>query len=463
MIKQFNARYRVTVYSSKETTIVEYPITCKFTVTRGVFAQSNNATIQLYNLAPSTRNQIFQDQWTNMLEPDKMKYVHLEAGWNGSMSMIFKGRIMQAYSFKSGGQTDIITEIQAIALDIFDYQTSHTFVEGTTFKDALKTMASDMPNVLLGNTGTLEGSFQTPTTFDGLAINEINKLTGGHSFVDNGILNTLMDNEVLDVPVPVISNSTTLLETPMRRDANLEVKTLFLPDVVSGQLVEISSEVQTQFNGQYKLVGFTHDCLISPIQAGSRTTQLILWVGPLLPNSNSAITGQTQTQPFTKVKGEDISPVATSQPGDIQGVYNYIQKNNGAIPNTKITKNISWKEMLGNNNTNAQRKSEITIAVLSNVYSTAQALQTFLNTYYPGRSITITSGWRSVNNNRSCGGKSTSKHLYGLAVDFGVNGISTSDLIVRLASVWNGWVKEYPDKMICHAQLNSTKGRANDV
>lgn len=311
MIKQFNARYRVTVYSSTETTVVEYPITCKFSVTRGVFAQSNNANIQLYNLAPSTRNQIFQDQLT--LDPSKWKYVHLEAGWNGTMSMIFKGRIMQAYSYKSGGQTDVITEIQAVALDVFDSITSHTFAIGTTFKDALKTMASDMSNVILGNTGTLEGSFQTPTTFDGMAIDQINKLTGGHSFVDNGILNTLMDNEVIDVPVPVISENTTLLETPIRRDANIEVKTLFLPDLISGQLVEINSSVQPQFNGQFKLVGFNHDCLISPTQAGTRITQLTLWIGPLITNSNNALTGQTQTQPFSKVKKEEVSPV-NSQP-----------------------------------------------------------------------------------------------------------------------------------------------------
>lgn len=177
MTKQFDARYRVTVYSNTETTIVEYPITCKFNVTRGVFAQSNSATIQLYNLAPDKRNQIFQDAWTNAVDKTKWKYVRLEAGWNGTMSEIFVGRIMQAYSSKSGGQTDIITEIQATALDIFDSQSSHTFAAGTTFKNALKIMASDMPNVLLGNTGTLEGAFQTPTTFDGNTMDEINKLS----------------------------------------------------------------------------------------------------------------------------------------------------------------------------------------------------------------------------------------------------------------------------------------------
>lgn len=316
MTRQFDARYRVTVYSNTKTTIVEYPITCKFTVTRGVFAQSQNATIQLYNLAPDTRNQIFQDAWTNAVDKTKWKYVQLEAGWNGTMSEIFVGRIMQAYSSKSGGQTDIITEIQATALDIFDSQSSHTFAAGTTFKDALKTFASDMPNVLIGNTGTLEGAFQTPTTFDGNTMDEINKLTGGHSFVDNGVLNTLMDNEVIDVPVPVISNHTTLLETPMRRDANLEIKTLFLPDLVVGQLVEVDSSISPNFNGQFKLVGFTHDCLISPTQAGTRTTQMVLWIGPLLPGANIAITGGAAPVEFSKVKGEDVSSVnpTTIQP-----------------------------------------------------------------------------------------------------------------------------------------------------
>lgn len=319
MIKQFDARYRVKIYSveNSEFTVIEYPITCKFTVSRGVFAQSNNATIQLYNLAPSTRNKIFQDQLN--INPKKFKYVHLEAGWNGAMSEIFFGRIMQAYSAKAGGQTDIITTIQAVAQDIFDFQTSHTFQAGTTFKDALKTIAADMPNITVGNIGNLEGTFKTPTTFDGNAMQQINKLTGGNSFVDNGILNTIMSNEVIDVPVPVISDSTTLLETPVRKDANIEVRTLFLPDLISGQLVEINSSSQPIFNGQFKLVDFTHDCLISPTQAGTRTTRLVLWIGPMLPNSDIALTGYKPGEEpvrFNKVKGENISSVnpTTIQP-----------------------------------------------------------------------------------------------------------------------------------------------------
>jgi tRNA U34 5-methylaminomethyl-2-thiouridine-forming methyltransferase MnmC len=96
MIKQFNARYRVTVYTQQETIVVEYPLTCKFNVTRGVFADSNKATIQLYNLAPATRNLIFQDAYTDGLDPTKWKYVHLEAGYGDApMPLIFTGRIIQ--------------------------------------------------------------------------------------------------------------------------------------------------------------------------------------------------------------------------------------------------------------------------------------------------------------------------------------------------------------------------------
>lgn len=461
MIQQFNAKYRVTVFSNTETTIVEYPITCKFTVTRGVLSDSNRATIQLYNLSPSTRNQIFQDQFT--LDKSKFKYVHLEAGYNNSLSLIFKGRILQAYSYKSGGQTDVITDIQAMALDIFDCQTSHTFAADTTFKEAHNAMVSDMPNVIVGNIGNLNGQFKTPTTFDGMAIEQLNKLTGGHTFVDNGVLNTIMDNEVIDVPVPIISSQTNLLETPMRRDANLEIKTTFLPDIIVGQLVEVDSAISPDFNGQFKLVGFTHDCLISPTQAGTRTTRMTLWIGPLLPSSNLNLAVGNQNSPFSKVKGEDSTPVAINEPADVRGVYNYIKNNNGNIPNKKITRNISWKEMLGNDNTNSERFQELSIAKLSNVYTVAQAFQQVIDRYFPGRTVRINSGWRSTNNNSRWNGNPKSKHLYGLAIDFRIVGIPTKQVSNIFESVWNGKTLYYEKGDFIHIQKSSTKGYANDV
>ena len=53
----------------------------------------------------------------------------------------------------------------------------------------------------------------------------------------------------------------------------------------------------------------------------------------------------------------------------INNVYGYIQTNNGQIPNAQITANISWEEMIGHDNTPAERKSECTKEVLTNLMS----------------------------------------------------------------------------------------------
>lgn len=314
-MKKFNPLYRITVYTQNETIIIKLPITCKMTITRGLMSESISANIQLYNLALSTRNMIFQDMF--VIDSSKWKYIHIEAGYGGeeSMSRIFKGRILQAYSHKAGGQTDVITEIQAQALDIFDCQSSHTFEAGTTYKEAYNILASDLPNCIIGNTGSLEGILRTATAFDGNTFEQLNKLSGGNTFVDNGILNTIFTNECIDVPVPVISDSSGLLETPMRRDASLSIKMIFQPDLIIGQLLEIKSNIFTDYNGQYKVLGFTHDLLFSASQSGTRTTTCELWIGPLLPGAQITETGDKVQNNFKKVKGTDIMDVNPQSAG----------------------------------------------------------------------------------------------------------------------------------------------------
>lgn len=307
-MKKFNARYKATIITPDEQIIVQYPITCKFSMRAGTLSQATRATIQFFNLAPSTRNKIFQDAY--IYDTSKWKYITFEAGYeNEPMTLCFKGRIMQAYSYKSSGAVDVITDIQALPLNILGCYTSCTFEAGTTFQEAHNRIVSDMPDLIIGNVGSLEGAFSTPVTFEGDAFKELNKLTGGHSFIDNGILNTIMDNEVIDVPVPIISDSSVLLETPIRRDNNLEIKMLFKPDILIGQLFEVQSSVSPNFNGQFKVIDYAHDCLFSATQSGSRTTTVNLWLGPMLPKSNISLTNEEVQSGFNKVKGQEISPV----------------------------------------------------------------------------------------------------------------------------------------------------------
>ena len=449
MIKQ-QAHFRLTVYSNQGTVIITDPITCHFNVTRGILTDNNKATIQLYNLAPATREQIFQDAL--VIDWRRFKYVHLEAGYGNSLSMIFKGRILQAYSHKSGGQTDVITEIQAMALDIFDCQTSYMFKAGTTKKEAFQTMVLDLPNVKLANMGSLEGEFLTDTTFDGNTLSCLSQLTGGNVFIDNGEVNCLKESEVIDVAVPVISDDSCLLETPMRRDANLEVKMLFQPDLLVGQLLEIKSRVSPNFNGQYKVLGFTHDCTISGATAGTRITTVNLYVGVFLPSENGE---------FNKVKGIDkITPVIGKTPDSAREVYQYMQKHNGKLPNSKCYGSITWKNMLGNNNTDYERLNLCTLAICTNAYYIAKSVYELVTKNFSGRTPKVNSGWRSPRNNKSCGGATKSRHLLGLACDFNVNGVATQTAYPTVAKAWSGYTLN--EGSWIHVQKEPTNGTAND-
>lgn len=329
MIK-FNPIYRVTIYSNTETVIIEDPITCHVSTNRGLMSNAVTANVEIYNLAPSTRKKIYQDPLT--LDSSKWHYIHIEGGYAGTdsktpMSIIFKGRVLQAYSTKDGGSTDVVTYIEAQALDIFDCQSSHTFKAGTSYKDVIKTCASDMPNIEVGNIGEIKGVLQTDTTCDGNSMEQISTITGGHAFVDNGLLNVLLNNEVIDVPVPVITDENSLLSTPIRKEANLEIKMLFEPNLIIGQLLEIKSSIAPDFNGQYKVVGINHDCLFSATQSGSRTTTVSLYIGPMLPNANMILSDGTVKNNFNKVKGENVSTVNYNTP------TGFIRPVNGRITN----------------------------------------------------------------------------------------------------------------------------------
>lgn len=464
MIIKKDPIYRVTVYTQNETVIIKSPITCQLTVNRNVHADSCTATVQLYNLAPSTRAIIFQDVFQP--DPNTWKYLHVEAGYGNdenAMSLIFAGRILQAYSQKTGGSTDIITHIQAQALDLLDCNTSHTFLSGTSYKEIYNTIAQDMPNCIVGNTGALDGKIKTNTTFDGNALEELNKITAGHTFIDNGVLNTIMDNEVIDVPVPVITDSNGLLETPVRRNASLMIKTLFEPTLEVCQLLEVQSRVFPDYNGQYKVVGFTHNCLFSKTQAGNRTTDIELLIGGMLPNAVIEVTDGKKQNNFNKVKGDKIEPVNIKAPSNVRELYDYIKSHNGQVPSVQLTKNINWREVLVNANKPADILKDINLSYLTNMYYTSQYFQKVLDTYYAGKTVKINSGWRTVANNFSpdTNGAVGSKHLYGLAIDFRVDGVSLQAQKELFKRVWSGKViTTYPT--FVHVQLSSVRGFAND-
>lgn len=312
-MRKWNPVYRVKVYTKDETVTIMLPITCTATITRSILTQNTSANIQLYNLSLTTRRAIDQPPFQALNE--NKKYVTVEAGYGdeNAMYLIFKGYILQAYSSKQGGSTDIITNIEANALSYLTSRSSYQFEAGTSKRDIIKTLAGDLQDCTLANLGAIAGEIKTATTFEGNTLEQINKVSGGCSFIDNGQLNTILSNEVLDVPVPVITDSNALLQTPLRSAANLSIRTLFEPSLNVGQLIELHTNIEPDFDGQYKVLGFTHNVHFSASTNGERTTIIDVWYGKNTQNSPLYVSGDKVQEGFNKVKGEVVTPVEESK------------------------------------------------------------------------------------------------------------------------------------------------------
>ena len=438
-----------------ESVTVKYPLTCEFHIERNTFASANRATFRIYNLGLGTRNKIFQDVYNI----NRYCFVDFYAGYGDNMPLLFTGKVLSCYHEKE--TPDIVTTIEALDNDIIQSYSSHTFEAGTSKQDVLNTLAGDFPNVKLGATGTLEGTLQNRLVTEGLTFDCINNLTGGHSFIDLNKLNTLQNNEVLgDVSIYKLTSASGLMGSPRRQDAQLEVTSIFAPEITVGQLLEIESvTAPDQFNGQYKVIGITHQGVISGAVCGEATTTVNLFVGAFLPNSNFIWTGVTESAPISEVKGNKVQPLTKKEWFTIRAVREYLIKNKKP-PSWEITKNLKWTEVI----LNYSQQGEVpSLQVLANLYAVAQALQSFRDKLYPTSSITINSGWRSQSYNAKVkGAAKNSQHIQGKALDFSLSGQPSYYVAKNLARYWNGWYQQH--SWGCHADIRNTtvRGIAND-
>lgn len=437
---------------AKQITIT-HPLMLDFDVRRDTCASSNTGSFRLFNLAQSTREKIFQD----LYQIDRWCFIDLYAGYGNNMPLIFTGKVLQAYSSRQG--TEVITEIQALDNDIIQSYSSHTFEAGTPKVEVLTTLMKDMPNVQLGAVGTMEGGLLTRTVFDDPTFIAINKLTGMQAFIDLNKLNVLNINECLgDVGIYKITSDTGLIGTPRRRDAMLEVDVVFTPEIQVGQLVEIESSISTEFNGQYKVLGIHHHGGIGGQVSTQLITTLTLFVGSLLPNSNSIFTGVTTFQPLSIVENNQVKEVGNLALTGIRAIRLAIEKT-GKVPHVRITKNIWWDEVIRN----YSRQGEVpSLEVMTNLYSVANQLQSFVDKFYPNNKIIITSGWRSQSYNAIItNAAQNSAHITGEALDFYLPGQTLTYVYRNFKTVWS--YRRYMGNGFIHCDLAIEKGPiAND-
>jgi len=273
---------------------ISNPLTIEFDIDRNTNSSLNSGSFKIYNLNETNRGLIFKNLFSSVDSYGNRKKIILQAGYEsrgdaintkGNLATIFSGEILQAYSFRQG--SDIITYISAQdgSFAVRNSITSVTFNAGELIKDGLKKIASNLKGIKLGAIGETEGSYKTSASFNNNTFYLLNRNFKDEFFIDLGVFNKLSPNETIKnsgFGIPLITSTSGLLGTPLRQGTSIVIDMLFEPRLNIAQLVEISSQINKQFNGQYKITGIKHSGIISGAINGDCRTTLQLFAGDKL-------------------------------------------------------------------------------------------------------------------------------------------------------------------------------------
>ena len=293
-------------------------LTVEFDIKRSSLSEGGTATFKIYNLSETSRTSIFKDYFNGQ----DVRGMFFRAGYQGQpLAQLFLGQISECNSFRAGGDTNNITQLNCIDANwdrtwqqctTLDEQGNlkplPPFPAGTTNGEMIRSLAKLFPNI----TNTVIGpSFfnykcSTPWTVTGLAWNQIYTLSNGKAFTDLGTLYCLADNEIFSQTI--FLDEKTILGTPKRSGAIIEVEMLMDPRVHNGMCVNIPASVSKIFAGNWKICQISHSGTISPTVDAPCKTKLLLWKGEgISPSVQGAITGtvaKPEFLPFIPTQGQ---------------------------------------------------------------------------------------------------------------------------------------------------------------
>jgi hypothetical protein len=286
--------YEIQIFTPQgESITIQPPFSISCQIDRHIMASTNKCSLSITNLGITNRNKIFKDRYNTT----KYFPIIIRAGYNSEakplfqfnalnalstnlfmLPTIFKGNILEAYSYKQG--TEWITQIEAQD-GLYGVQNgfvSQTYASGTNQQNIFKDLITSMPNMLIGALGSLtEGTNDRGKVMFGQSADLIYEESQGNYFIDNEKLNILNNDESLSGSV-ILLDSEQLKTTPRRRDAFLDCELLFSPELEVGRICELQSSYPV-YNGQYRIEGFSHNVIISEAECGEATTTVNLNAG----------------------------------------------------------------------------------------------------------------------------------------------------------------------------------------
>jgi hypothetical protein len=269
-------------------------LTIDFDIQRGVGADLNSMTLRIYNLSRDNQSQLFQARLDlSNKNTFTARPIILQAGYNDGLSVIFRGGIREAFTFRQGN--DLITQVEALDGILSTTQTyaNISYDSATTAQQIVDDLVAPLTSQtdveagqtkLSTTTAALIGDNQRGYVIAGNAYNILQEYTSQKAFIDLGELNILSDNECIRPSVRVIDADTGLLGIPRLDGLRVTIETIFEPRINVGEFIEVQSSVAKQFNGQYKVAAVQHKGMLSDTVAGDAKSIFQLYGGDVANN-----------------------------------------------------------------------------------------------------------------------------------------------------------------------------------
>ena len=279
----FAGENQVTKWKANEEFIeIAFPLTIEFDIQKSTTSDANSALFSIYNLNAKNRSLIVKDRFTqNDLNIGlERRKVIFQSGYGGKLTTTFFGNLIEGYTERKG--VDFITkiEVQDGAYEMYNAISSLSVDKTTTQAQLLDVLIKDL-DLKRGYIGDV---FEKILSSRGKSINgntyeAIQAEIGDKVFVDNGLINALNVNEYIAGDVFLIDSNSGLLGIPKRTGGLINVDLMYEPLLILGQIVEIKSEFDSRFDGQYKIMAINHSGTISGAVEGNRITSIQLLIG----------------------------------------------------------------------------------------------------------------------------------------------------------------------------------------
>jgi hypothetical protein len=251
------------------------PFSLEFDVERNTMSSANTCRMKLFNLSERTRDAIFKDK----LDVLNYKGVELSVGYGDALSSIFRGNILEAHSYKE--KVDWVTEVtcQDGGFGMANSFSNFTVPAGVPKSEVIKKCIGDLKCVEPGKVGLTPEVSKRGQSILSNTTDFLTDYTQHNFFIDDETAYSVANNEYLPGDIPIISLETGLLGTPLKEETFVKVKMIMEPRLKAGRLAQLLSTTYPFLNGVYKILGFTHLGLISPVKCGEATTSVTLSFG----------------------------------------------------------------------------------------------------------------------------------------------------------------------------------------